>query len=361
MKNFISFFFAFIFIASINAQTATIGGGASVACPAVPTATYTGKPVGVNISNWSRGSGVTCASAGNGLSGSGFNTASATTSFGANKYYSVTISSGRAEFDITQIVWNTAVSSGTPNFTIYYSLNGTATQTFGTAAQTSTTTNTFNGNVHVGIDGNVVFYLIPAGTSASGTTVRWINGSTITFANVLPINLTSLTATKNILNFRTEGESKNSHFEIERSTDGQNFTEISRIKGAGTTNLPQNYTFTDLTAPKGVNYYRLKQVDFDGRFEYSKTVQSNFGEKTLAINVINSNPSNLNLNVFSNQNDEIKFEIIDMQGRIVKTFQNEVFENENKISLDVSLENGIYILKANSSNGEQVSKMISIK
>lgn len=160
--------------------TVTIGGGASITCPAVPTATYTPAVSGVTFSNWSRGSGVTCASAGNGLSGSGFNTANYAASFAANKYYSITITAGAGTpFLLTQITWTTAVSSGTPNFTIQYSNNGGALTTFGTTAQTNQTLNTFTGSVSVTASTSIVLYFIPAGGSLAGT-VRIVNGSTIT-------------------------------------------------------------------------------------------------------------------------------------------------------------------------------------
>ena len=57
--------------------TITVGGGASITCPAVPTATWTTPPTGITFSNWSRGSGVTCSSASTALSGSAFQSASA--------------------------------------------------------------------------------------------------------------------------------------------------------------------------------------------------------------------------------------------------------------------------------------------
>src|SRR5262245_6630839 len=72
------------------ATVITVGGGASVTCPATPTATYTTPPAGVTFANWARGSGVTCSSASDGISGSGFNTADAATSFSGNKYYKIT-------------------------------------------------------------------------------------------------------------------------------------------------------------------------------------------------------------------------------------------------------------------------------
>ncbi|MFP5041802.1 autotransporter-associated beta strand repeat-containing protein [Parasediminibacterium sp. JCM 36343] len=160
--------------------TVTIGGGATVTCPATPTATWTTPPTGVTFSNWSRGSGVTCASAGTALSGSVFNTASAAAAYTANTYFSFTITADATHtFTLNSFVWSTAVSSGSCNFTVQYINNGGSLTTFGTAGQTSTSSNTFSGSVTVAAGTSIVVYAIPYGTGATGTTVRLANGSTV--------------------------------------------------------------------------------------------------------------------------------------------------------------------------------------
>jgi hypothetical protein len=138
-----------------------IGGGASVTCPATPTATYTTPPTGVTFSNWSRGSGVTCSSASTALSGSAFNSPSASAALTANKYYSVTITAGASyTFNLSSIVWSTAVSSGSCNFDVQYSNNGGAVTSFGTQGS-NTSSNTFTGSVNVAAGTSLVLYLIP--------------------------------------------------------------------------------------------------------------------------------------------------------------------------------------------------------
>lgn len=69
------------------------------------------------------------------------------------------------------------------------------------------------------------------------------------------------------LKWSTASESYNDYFAIERSKDGSNFEEIGRVKGTGNSNSLQNYQFVDEQPYLGVSYYRLKQVDFDGRYE----------------------------------------------------------------------------------------------
>jgi hypothetical protein len=175
------------------AQTVvTVGGGASITCPAVPTATWTTPPSGVTISNWSRGSGVTCASATNGLAGSAFNTTNFSTSFSGNKFYTFTITTNSTTtLTISRLTWLTSVSSGSANFTVGYRNNGGSFTTFGTTAQTSTSSNTFNGSVTVSPGTSIIMYLIPSGTNAVSRTVRFGNNSTITMTANVPTITTS--------------------------------------------------------------------------------------------------------------------------------------------------------------------------
>ncbi|MFY8034159.1 MAG: T9SS type A sorting domain-containing protein, partial [Flexibacteraceae bacterium] len=75
----------------------------------------------------------------------------------------------------------------------------------------------------------------------------------------------------NQLIWTTSSEVNNQGFNVERSTDGKSFTKIGFIKGNGTTNTKQTYQFTDVNATEA--YYRLQQVDFDGKSEYSTAIK----------------------------------------------------------------------------------------
>jgi endonuclease YncB( thermonuclease family) len=196
----------FVFVLSpllIEAQTVvTVGGGASVTCPATPTATWTTPPSGLTFSNWSRGSGVTCGTAANALNGGGFNTASAAASFTANKFYSMTITANSStSFTLNGVSWITQLSGSTNscNFTVQYVNNGGTLTTLGTAGQSITssgaqTTFNFTGSVSVAAGTSIVLYLIPHQATAAGTNVRWVNGSTITVTTASPV-ITGATTT----------------------------------------------------------------------------------------------------------------------------------------------------------------------
>lgn len=76
------------------------------------------------------------------------------------------------------------------------------------------------------------------------------------------------------LNWSTAIEINNEYFDLMRSSDGQNFFSIARIEGSGNTNKIVNYSFTDYDIALGTFYYQLKQVDFNGEFEYHQIIST---------------------------------------------------------------------------------------
>ena len=87
-----------------------------------------------------------------------------------------------------------------------------------------------------------------------------------------------------LLSFSTASEINNGYFSIERSANGLNFKEIPEVKGGGTSYEPRQYQFVDRAPQIGHNFYRLRQVDFDGQFSYSPVVSARMGqENTLKV------------------------------------------------------------------------------
>lgn len=116
------------------------------------------------------------------------------------------------------------------------------------------------------------------GTGLWNTTMGNFSGPrTITEASPLPVVWLSFTGNRMPngtvqLNWSTASELSNSHFEVERTADGKTFTKLDEVKGNGTTNKISKYTYTDKQPGTATVYYRLKQVDFNSKFEYSKLV-----------------------------------------------------------------------------------------
>ncbi len=101
-------------------------------------------------------------------------------------------------------------------------------------------------------------------------------GSLLNTVNALPVELLSFKAKE--LDFRIElawetaSEINNDLFEIQKSIDGEKFEKIGQVAGNGNSTLEQTYTFSDLSPVKGIQYYRLKQVDYNGDYELSNTI-----------------------------------------------------------------------------------------
>lgn len=74
------------------------------------------------------------------------------------------------------------------------------------------------------------------------------------------------------LAWSTASEVNNSHFDIERSSDGKKFSKIKRVAGSGDKHQTSTYTSIDKAPLSGVSYYRLKQTDFDGTYAYSRII-----------------------------------------------------------------------------------------
>ncbi|HET6995187.1 MAG TPA: choice-of-anchor tandem repeat GloVer-containing protein, partial [Chitinophagaceae bacterium] len=99
---------------------------------------------------------------------------------------------------------------------------------------------------------------------------------------VLPVDLVFFKADKKeqtvLLAWKTAQEQKSDRFEIERSADGNSFHLIGTVAASGNTSMVTSYSFTDHQPLDGINYYRLKQIDIDGLFAYSKIVSADFGK-----------------------------------------------------------------------------------
>ncbi len=182
------------------------------------------------------------------------------------------------------------------------------------------------------------------GTGSSGLNgiIDGIRVSNSWLTSVLPVKLVNFSANlsnnQTELNWSTASETNNKGFEIERSNDGKNFTTIAFVQGAGNSNRLLSYSFIDDN--KATAYYRLKQIDFDGKFEYSNLVKVNSDELLIDLN---PNPFNDNI-VISSANKIVNAEIIDING---KTKIMEIINN-NKATINTSsLSSGVYFVRVN--------------
>lgn len=184
----------------------------------------------------------------------------------------------------------------------------------------------------------------------------------------LPVELVSFNGSaennKVDLDWLTATELNNDYFEIQRSTDGIDFEVIGNVTGNGTTSVLNSYEFVDHSPAYGVNYYRLRQVDYDGAQElhYIIRVNNDFIRSGIEA-MVYPNPSridNLNLRISSgDDHTEIGVALFDIQGRLKyqKTLSPSLNLDE-KITLDEQVSPGIYFLKVKQGSSEINQKLI---
>jgi len=189
------------------------------------------------------------------------------------------------------------------------------------------------------------------------------NASTTSFVGLLSVplsvSLSKIEAVKEktsaIVKWTTASEMANTGFDIERSIDGKTFAKIGFEKSKainGNSSLSIDYSFTDARPLAGVNYYRLKQIDQDGRFVYSQVVNVAFDNNT-GIRVY-PNPATDKVIVEGSNISSVS--VYNAMGQLVKVPAT-IGASGRSISLG-GLAKGMYTLHIETSNGQTVQKII---
>lgn len=163
------------------------------------------------------------------------------------------------------------------------------------------------------------------------------------------------------MEWATASEDNNDRFEVERSQNGKNFTKIAEVAGAGNSATTLNYNYTDRAANTGINYYRLKQVDTDGQFEYSHVVAVNSMAAVNASMEVYPNPATATnyVHVSLNSTSSAQLKIMDRNGRTV--FAHEVEPGLQQIQLSIAelnIPKSIYYVHMQDATNRQVQKLI---
>ena len=150
------------------------------------------------------------------------------------------------------------------------------------------------------------------------------------------------------LQWTTLTESNSEYFAVEVSRNGTDFEEITKIPAAGNTTLTQNYTFVDTNLRIGEHYYRLKQVDTEGSYEYSDIVATTCVTTTPEIIEIYPNPVRETATVHFNLATDvsIRTSVFSQQGQLLIERNNTMGEGFHNINFDTKqLPKGVYVLQ----------------
>ncbi|MEI6507900.1 MAG: choice-of-anchor D domain-containing protein [Bacteroidota bacterium] len=180
--------------------------------------------------------------------------------------------------------------------------------------------------------------------------------------SLLPVKWLSVSGAKNnadaIIKWQTANEKNNDHYVVER-LKGNTFEEIALVTAKQNTQSLSDYNYTDkniFATNNAREYYRIKQIDKDGKYSYSSTVAINDNSKTDDVSIaIFPNPASNSLNIVASKIfvGNTKIDVIDVTG---KTLQSQVFNANEKLSLNISsLESGIYFVRISTLNGEAMT------
>ena len=187
----------------------------------------------------------------------------------------------------------------------------------------------------------------------------------------LPVELSSFTAriVNNMVNLKwqTATEVNNYGFNIERKPETGDWTNLGFVKGHGNSNSPKNYSFKDNSSLSSSKYYyRLKQIDNDGVYEYSKIIEVSISKpNTFALAQNYPNPFNPNTVISYTLPSEsyVTLNVYNILGsQVASLVYEEQTKGEYKVTFDASnLSSGIYFYKLSAGNFIQLRKMILLK
>jgi hypothetical protein len=189
--------------------------------------------------------------------------------------------------------------------------------------------------------------------------------STLPPTSVLPVELTSFTGYNdgdvNVLNWVTASERNTLKFEVEKSTDGVNFSYIGERPAAGNSSVPTSYTLTDTEPLAGNNYYRLKMIDQDNTFEYSNIINIKVAAAATdtkdGILSVYPNPTTGKLNVVYQAvaEQKVRMDVFNVIGQYMLDRDMHLMPGIHTLEIDATdFATGMYIINmTNASNGNK--------
>lgn len=304
----------------------------------------------ITVSGIGRGSGINGDNAANRYSANSWNTPS----IDLTAYFEFTLTpvDGYAINFSSFTYTGQASGTGPTNFAFRSSLNNFTTDIGSPGAS--------GGNIDLSddifqdIESSITFRLYGWGGSMTVGTFS-VNGFSFNGEAPLPIELAhfgyQVQANHVILNWSTSTEKNNDYMAIERSVDAENFSEIGRVKGAGSSLERIDYSFIDRFPYKGTNYYRLRQVDYDGTTTYHKVIAVEFtGE---SINTLGFVPTAEGIQVqFRAPGAGGELILVDATGRILRIQKFDGQSTSSQLST-AALPRGFYVLQVRRADGKR--------
>ncbi len=190
--------------------------------------------------------------------------------------------------------------------------------------------------------------------NTSNTVTQSYSGGNFT----LPVQLSSFLLADQLdeieIFWSTNLEIDNDYFTIQHSEDGHIFDDVGKVSGSGTTSEEQEYSFIHRNPSPGINYYRLKQTDFNGQYEIFPAKSIIFERESNVSNIYPTITTDY-VNIVLNKEEKFQYYINSIDGRMLKQGQ----EIGNQVTIDFSdFPAGQYILIVNSANESKSKRII---
>jgi hypothetical protein len=264
------------------------------------------------------------------------------------EYWDVHRTSGSGSVQVT-LYWNNATRSGISSNTSDMKV-----------AHFNSTTNKWESV------GNTA--LASANGAGSITSNLNSNFSPFTFGSTgisaLPVTLTAFNAklkgSEVEADWTTSSEINNDYFMLQRSLNGKDFTDVGKVDGHGNTEVQEAYSYEDKEPLPGVSYYRLKQVDFNGKTSYSEIRE--VSKSVANINSVYPNPFNDHFTVDYNMSEagDANLQLLNTQGQMVyeETVPSQKGQNTYNFNNNREIKTGTYILRLVSNGQVATYKLI---
>ena len=228
-------------------------------------------------------------------------------------------------------------------------------------------------NVHASFDCGVREWGATAGSS--GGLLYNTDPSSLYFLNMndcnfsLPVELVSFVGEVSeqgvLLQWTTASEINNDHFSIERTEDLMTYATIGDVHAAGNTSVTTSYSFRDDNAPAKELFYRLKQVDFDGKIHYPGRLVRINNQDAGRMPLISPNPNDgrtFTLNLTDCDNNDVTVRIVDNMGKVVwlQNIDLDTYGGDRLITINTgrNFERGIYTVHVSCTSGQQMKRFM---
>ena len=191
---------------------------------------------------------------------------------------------------------------------------------------------------------------------------RWTLSST---GNALPIQFTLFNVKcengNTLIVWKTAQEQNSHHFEVQKSSDGVQWTNITMVPAAGTSVSEKSYAYTDMNSSLG-SFYRIAGFDTDGKVKYTSVLRSNCSSKDVFKLWPSPSRGPVYINIVAESASQVVIKVFSNNGSLVKQHNASVLQGSNQLSIDLTqLANGVYTVTAEWNNGQVKKAMQVIK